>query len=59
MIHRIDGEVFMVGVLDITPQTMSSVYLFYNPDFEFLSPGTLAGLREIENIQMIKEKFAE
>jgi len=50
MIHRIDGKVFMVGVLDITPQVLSSVYLFYNPDYEFLSPGTLAALREIEYV---------
>jgi arginine-tRNA-protein transferase len=48
MIHRIDGEIMAVGVLDFTPNVLSSVYLYYNPKFEFLSPGTFAAVREIE-----------
>ena len=48
MIHRIDGEIFAVGVLDYTPNVLSSVYLFYNPKYEFLSPGILTAVREIE-----------
>ena len=48
MLHRIDGELMAVGVLDICNQAMSSVYLFYDPKFEFVSPGTLCALREIE-----------
>ena len=50
MIHRIDGKIFAVGVIDTTPEALSSVYLFYDPDYEFLSPGTLCALREIEYI---------
>jgi arginyl-tRNA---protein transferase len=48
MIHRIDGEIMAVGVLDYTPNVLSSVYLYYNPKFEFLQPGTFAAVREIE-----------
>ena len=48
MLHKINGEIFAVGVLDITEITCSSVYLFYDPKYEFLSPGTLCALREIE-----------
>ena len=48
MVHRIDGEVAIVGVLDITKSALSSVYLYYDPKYEFLSPGTLAALKEIE-----------
>ena len=48
MIHRIDGEVAIVGVLDFLETSLSSVYLYYDPKWEFLSPGTLAALREIE-----------
>lgn len=55
MIHRIDGRIFAVGVLDLTPEVMSSVYLFYDPEFEFLSPGTLCALREIEYIKQIQQ----
>mmetsp|Transcript_97648 Transcript_97648/g.134346 ORF Transcript_97648/g.134346 Transcript_97648/m.134346 type:complete len:118 (-) Transcript_97648:230-583(-) len=56
MIHRIDGEIAIVGVLDITNICLSSVYLFYDPKYEFLSPGTLAALREIEYVKMFQEK---
>jgi arginyl-tRNA--protein-N-Asp/Glu arginylyltransferase len=31
MVHRIDGKIFAVGVLDYTPNVLSSVYLFYDP----------------------------
>lgn len=51
MHHYIDGELMMVGVLDYTPACLSSVYLYYDPKFEFLSPGTLSALREIEHVR--------
>lgn len=51
MLHRIDGELAIVGVLDYTENVMSSVYLFYDPKWEFLNPGTLSALREIEHIR--------
>ena len=50
MIHRLDGEIFAVGVIDFTPNVLSSVYLYYDPKFEFLSPGTYTAVREIEYI---------
>lgn len=53
MLQRIDGELMSVGVLDYTQEALSSVYLFYNPKFEFLNPGTLAALKEIEYIKKI------
>ena len=55
MVHRIDGEVAIVGVLDITSQCISSVYLYYDPKYEFLNPGTLSALREIEYIKKMRE----
>lgn len=57
MLHRIDGELMAVGVIDITPESLSSVYLFYDPKFEFLNPGNLCCLREIEYIKMIQAKY--
>ncbi|CDW88491.1 arginyl-trna--protein transferase 1 [Stylonychia lemnae] len=57
MVHKIDGEVFAVGVIDITPNVLSSVYLYYNPKFEFLSPGVFTAVREIEYVQRIMEVF--
>ena len=54
MIHRIDGEIAIVGVLDYLDTALSSVYLFYDPKWEFLSPGTLAALREIEYMKKVR-----
>lgn len=48
MLHKIDGKLFAVGVLDFTPEALSSVYLFYDPEYAFLSPGNLCTLKEIE-----------
>jgi arginine-tRNA-protein transferase len=57
MLHKIDDKLFAVGVLDFGPTSLSSVYLAYDPDYEFLSPGTLCALREIEYIKLISYKF--
>ena len=54
MIHRIDGEVAIVGVLDFLDSSLSSVYLFYDPKWEFLSPGTVSALREIEYMKKVR-----
>lgn len=53
MKHYIDDELAIVGVLDYTDTCLSSVYLFYDPKYEFLSPGTLAAIREIEHVRKI------
>jgi arginine-tRNA-protein transferase len=59
MLHRIDGELIAVGVLDYTTEALSSVYLFYDPKFEFLNLGTYCALREIEYCRMIQKNFDE
>ena len=61
MLHRINGKMFTVGFLDFTMEALSSVYLFYDPKFEFLNPGnTLCALKEIEYCQkIIKEHDAK
>ena len=56
MIHKIDGKVFMVGVIDLTDTCLSSVYLYYDTKYEFLSPGTLSALREIEFVKQAVKK---
>ncbi len=43
--YWLDGRLICVGVLDILPTCVSSVYLYYDPDFFFLSPGTYSALR--------------
>ena len=51
--YRIDGKLIAVGVIDILPYCLSSVYFFYDPDYSFLSLGTYSALKEIEYVQKI------
>lgn len=57
LIHRIDSKIFAVSVLDLTPSVLSSVYLFYNPSFSFLNPGTLCAILEIEYMNKLKSLY--
>ncbi|KAK7086703.1 Arginyl-tRNA--protein transferase 1 [Halocaridina rubra] len=45
--YWLDGRLIAVGVLDVLPYCISSVYLYYDPEFSFLSLGTYASLREL------------
>ena len=45
--YLLDGAIFAVGVIDILPRCVSSVYLYYDPAYSFLSPGTLTSLLEV------------
>nr|XP_037281433.1 arginyl-tRNA--protein transferase 1-like isoform X4 [Rhipicephalus microplus] len=45
--YWLDGRLIAVGVIDVLPTCLSSVYLYYDPDYSFLSLGTYASLREI------------
>ena len=57
MLHRIDGKLFAVGINDYTTTAFSSVYLIYDPEYDFLSPGTLCALREIEYMKNIIKNY--
>jgi len=59
MLHRMDGELFAVGVLDILQESISSVYLFYDPKYEFLSPGIFSAVREIEYVKRMQEEYSQ
>lgn len=43
--YWLDGCIVAVGVIDILPTCVSSVYLYYHPDFASLSLGSYAALR--------------
>eukprot|EP01027_Heterolobosea_sp_BB2_P000880 GEZU01001317.1.p1 GENE.GEZU01001317.1~~GEZU01001317.1.p1 ORF type:complete len:345 (-),score=38.41 GEZU01001317.1:15-938(-) len=45
--YRIDGRLFMVAVIDVLPSCLSSVYVYYDPEFLGLSPGIYSALSEI------------
>ena len=52
-----DGDLFAVGFLDISENGVSSVYFVYKDGFEYLSPGTLGILKEIEYAKSLGKKY--
>ncbi|XP_069130556.1 arginyl-tRNA--protein transferase 1-like [Argopecten irradians] len=54
--YILDGKIIAVGVVDILPYCVSSVYLYYHPDYDFLSLGTYTALREIAFVQELNKK---
>lgn len=42
----VDGKLIAVGVLDILPTCVSSVYLYYDPGYSDLHLGTISAMRE-------------
>ncbi|XP_026321324.1 arginyl-tRNA--protein transferase 1 [Hyposmocoma kahamanoa] len=45
--YVLDGKIIAVGVIDILPKCVSSVYFFYDPQYRNLTLGTYGALREI------------
>ncbi|XP_062927985.1 arginyl-tRNA--protein transferase 1 isoform X2 [Mobula hypostoma] len=45
--YWLDGKIIAVGVIDILPRCVSSVYLYYDPDYAFLSLGVYSAVREV------------
>ncbi|XP_025423003.1 arginyl-tRNA--protein transferase 1 isoform X1 [Sipha flava] len=45
--YWLGDKLIAVGVIDILPKCISSVYLFYDPDYHHLVLGTYSSLREI------------
>ena len=54
-IHRIDGKIVAVGIVDILPTSLSSVYLYYDTDYQFLDLGVLSSILEIEYVKSFCE----
>jgi arginine-tRNA-protein transferase len=52
MKYYLDDTLIAVGVVDILPHGLSSVYFFYDPQYRKYSLGVYGALREIEFIQM-------
>eukprot|EP01138_Halocafeteria_seosinensis_P002828 gb/GECG01002889.1/.p1 GENE.gb/GECG01002889.1/~~gb/GECG01002889.1/.p1 ORF type:complete len:674 (+),score=83.69 gb/GECG01002889.1/:1-2022(+) len=46
-----DGVLVAVAVVDILPSCLSSVYVFYDPDYYWLELGKYSALREIQWVQ--------
>ncbi|XP_058400141.1 arginyl-tRNA--protein transferase 1 isoform X3 [Diceros bicornis minor] len=57
--YWLDGKIVAVGVIDILPYCVSSVYLYYDPDYSFLSLGVYSALREIAFTRQLHEKTSQ
>lgn len=55
MLYRIDGKLIAVGVVDVLPHCLSSVYAYYDPDFSkrYIELGKLTALFEIAWVQRV------
>ena len=47
--YLLDGKIIAVEVMDILPEFVSSKYLFYDPDYDFLSLGTYSALQYVDS----------
>jgi arginyl-tRNA---protein transferase len=55
--YRINGKLIAVGVIDILDKCISSVYFFYDPDYQFLRLGTYSALRLAFDLTFFKTLF--
>ncbi|CAD8065209.1 unnamed protein product [Paramecium primaurelia] len=51
MKYYLENQLIAVGVVDLLPQSVSSVYFFYDPDYKKYSLGVYGVLSEIKYIQ--------
>ncbi|XP_063730986.1 arginyl-tRNA--protein transferase 1 isoform X3 [Eleginops maclovinus] len=54
--YWLDDRIVAVGVIDILPTCVSSVYLYYHPDFASLSLGSYSALREIAFTRQLQKQ---
>ncbi|KAJ8014090.1 hypothetical protein DPEC_G00036640, partial [Dallia pectoralis] len=54
--YWLDGRLVAVGVVDVLPTCVSSVYLYYHPDFASLSLGSYSALREITFTRQLQKQ---
>jgi len=55
--YYIDKKLVAVGVIDILPTALSSVYFFYDPDYMSLTLGTFGALREIAFVRNLHTRY--
>lgn len=56
--YWLDDRLIAVGVIDILPNCVSSVYFFYDPEYRFLSLGTYGSLRELAFTRKLQQQVA-
>ena len=56
ILYRLDAELIAVGVVDITPQSLSTVYFFYDPKYRKFSLGVVSAIYELKYI-LSKQRY--
>ena len=51
--YYLDGRLIMVGVVDVLPNCLSSKYLYYDTDYQFLSMGVVSALNELKLVRKL------
>lgn len=59
MKYYVDDKLIAIGVVDLLPKCLSSVYFFYEPEYKYLSLGVVGAVKEIEYIQDMEKYFPE
>ncbi|XP_005097396.1 arginyl-tRNA--protein transferase 1 isoform X1 [Aplysia californica] len=57
--YLLDGKIIAVGVIDILPACVSSVYFYYDPEYSFLGLGVYSALREIAFVRQLQRLAPE
>ena len=57
MCYRLGGRLMGVGLVDLMPRSISSIYFYYDPDFASLSPGMFSALCEILFARQMGKEF--
>ncbi|XP_074102536.1 arginyltransferase 1 isoform X2 [Cotesia typhae] len=53
--YWLNNNLMAVGVIDILPSCVSSVYFFYDPEYSFLSLGTYSSLMEVRLVRELNK----
>ncbi|VEU23306.1 DEKNAAC104441 [Brettanomyces naardenensis] len=55
--YYLNDKLIAIAVLDILPESISSVYFIWDPDFAHLGLGNLSALRELVLTEMLGKKY--
>ena len=55
--YRRDGKLVGLGLVDVVPEGVSSIYFYHSPEWRPLSPGTFTVLQEIELVRRLGGRF--
>lgn len=56
--YFLDGQLIAVGVLDVLPKYLTTVYFFYEPGYSHLNLGIYSALTEISMIRRMNQQYA-